>query len=118
MKRLLCLCSLSLVALGSCAATLTVRATAPLSDNLGTCSAPLLGPRTGATVIHFEWQGPVSGVDSVLTTAGTQVTFTRNGIPAGTYTIRSWASDAGGAGCDTVITKRFGGPPWKPQAVN
>lgn len=119
MRRLLALCSLSLVALGSCAATLTVRATAPIWDNLGTCSNPLLGPRTGPTVLHFEWSGPVSGEDSVLTTAGTQIQFNKNGVPAGLYTIRAWASDAAGPSlCDTTISKRFGGPPHKPTGVN
>lgn len=119
MRRLTAILLLPLVLLASCAATLTVRATAPIYDNLGTCSSPLLGPRTGVTVMHFEWSGPVSGEDSVTTTAGTQIQFNKNGIPAGLYTIRAWASDAAGPSlCDTTITKRFGGPPHKPTGVN
>jgi hypothetical protein len=114
MKRLLILLG---VLLSGCAATFVVRATAPINDNVGTCAAPLLGPRSGVTVMHFEWTGPISGEDSVSTTAGTQVTFQKNGFPAGLYSIRAWASDLGGAGCDTTISKRFGGPPGKPQGV-
>lgn len=118
MRRLGALLLLSVIGFSSCAATLSVKATAPLQDNLGTCTAPILGPRSGVTVLHFAWTGPVSGEDSVATIAGTQVTFTKNGIPAGVYDIRAWASDAGGPGCDTTITKRFGGPPHKPSGVN
>lgn len=105
---------LALVAFSSCAATLTVRATAPIYDNAGTCTLPLIGPRSGATVMHFAWAGPVTGEDSVATSSGTLVTFTKQ-VPAGLYTIRAWASDSGGAGCDTTISRRFGGPPARPS---
>lgn len=114
MKRVALVLMLAALASPAAAATLTVRGTAPVNDNLGTCSAPQLGTRSGATVMHFEWSGAVNGEDSVSTAAGVQVTFSRNGIPAGTYNIRGWASDGGGAGCDTTIVRRFGGPPWKP----
>jgi len=114
MKRIAALLALLSVLLTSCAATLIVRGTAPVQDNSGTCIAPILGPRSGATMMHFAWTGPAVGEDSISTVAGTQVTLTRNGVPAGIYTIRAWASDSGGAGCDTSIVLRFGGPPKKP----
>lgn len=104
---------LILILLASCGATLSVRGTAPTMDNAGSCLFPVLGARVGFTVMHFAWQGAVAGEDSVITTAGTLVTFTKNGIPAGLYTIRAWASDSAGVGCDTIITRRFGGPPSK-----
>ena len=97
-------------------ATLIIRATAPISDNsaVSCLSSPVLGARSGFTVIHFAWSGPSAGEDSITTIAGTLVTFSRGGAPAGLYTIRCWASDSAGVGCDTSMVRRFGGPPHKP----
>lgn len=106
--------SLARILAGSLFALLVVRGTAPPNDNSGSCTAPILAPRIGTTVMHFAWSGPVAGEDSVSTSAGTLITFTRN-VPAGTYLIRAWASDGGGAGCDTSIVRHFGGPPWKTK---
>ncbi len=107
----------ALVALSSCGSALRVKATAPTQDNDGTCSAPVLYP-AGAVprMMHFAYSGPVAGEDSIATTAGTTVTFTRT-VPPGTYTVRAWASDAGGPGCDTTTVVVVKAPPARPTLV-
>ena len=116
MRRLGATLLLLLILLASTSATLIVRATAPLFDNsaVSCLSTPILGARSGFTVLHFAWSGPTAGEDSITTTAGSLVTLSRGGVPAGLYTIRSWASDSAGVGCDTSVVRRFGGPPHKP----
>jgi len=98
----------------SCAhsATLTIRGTAPAVDNAGTCAAPLGTPMTaGALVmVHVDVTGPAAFADSLTVTSGAPFTFARN-VPAGTYTIRAWAKDAGGAGCDTLVSVTVKNPP-------
>ncbi len=118
MRKAILLAGLLLVALTSCSATLRVKATAPTNDNDGSCAAPVLYavPAGTARVMHFAWTGPASGEDSVATTAGTLVTYSR-GVPPGTYTVRTWASDAGGAGCDTTATVVVKAPPARPTLV-
>lgn len=114
MRRLALLVLLALVALSSCAATLRVTASAPTFDNDGTCGSPVLLPATAGAprVLHFQWSGPASGEDSVATIVGAPVTFSRN-VPAGTYTVRGWASSSGGAGCDTTVSRTLVVPPWR-----
>lgn len=118
MKKPLLMSLILLAALTSCGATLRVKATAPTNDNDGSCAAPVLyaAPAAAPRVLHFAWTGPVSGEDSVTTTAGTLVTYTR-GVPPGTYTVRAWASDAGGPGCDTTTVVVVKAPPAKPTLV-
>jgi len=117
-KKLTASCLLLLIALSSCSATLRVKATAPTNDNDGTCAGPVLVAMPAGTprVMHFAWAGPVSGEDSISTTAGTLVTFSR-GVPPGIYTVRTWASDAGGVGCDTTATFVVKAPPARPTLV-
>lgn len=95
-------------------ATLAVRGTAPASDNSGTCTTPTLtGATPGATVtVHVSAIGPAAREDSLLVPAGSPFSFTWQ-VPAGAYTVRAWASDAGGIGCDTTITVAVKNPPWK-----
>jgi len=115
MKRLaLLLVALALLAFSSCAATLRVTATAPAQDNDGTCTAPVLSasPAGAARVVHLAWTGPSTGEDSVTTTAGSPVTYSASVRP-GTYSVRVWASGAGGIGCDTTVTALVTAPPWK-----
>ena len=103
----------------SCAhsATLTLRGTAPAQDNGGTCTAPQLVANVSASVrIVFAWSGPASGTDSLSVTPGTAFTFTRT-VPPGAYTIRAWAADAGGAGCDTTLSVTVKNPPWRVQLL-
>lgn len=96
------------------AATLKVRAVAPDLDNGGSCTAPVLIPRSDSCWVHFQWISPSRiGEDSVRAAAGQPVALTVN-VPPGIYTIRSWASDVGGAGCDTSATVRTL-QPWKPK---
>ena len=80
MKRAsLVLIALALTAFTSCGATLRLSATAPTQDNDGTCTVPVLSnsPAGAQRALHFSWSGPVSGEDSVATTAGSPVTYTR-----------------------------------------
>lgn len=96
------------------AATLTIRGTAPAFDNPGTCTTPtLIAASPGAVVtVHVSVSGPVAYLDSVAVAAGSLFALSRQ-VPAGTYSVRAWASDSGGAGCDTTITVRVKNPPWK-----
>lgn len=106
--------SLVLVLLSSCAATLSVRGTSPTHDNAGTCTTPTLAARPpGAVVtVHVSASGPVTFEDSLTVAGGATFTFTR-AVPAGVYAVRAWASDAGGAGCDTSVTLTVKDPPWR-----
>lgn len=115
MKRVLILVALALAGLSSCAAKLTVSGTGPLSMNAGTCLGPALAlaPAGSTVMMHFAWTGPAAGEDSLLAIVGQRVTLTRT-VPAGTYTVRGWASNAYGAGCDTTITRTVGDPPATP----
>src|SRR5262245_36464168 len=102
MKRLLLLIPLMLA---SCGATMRVNGHAPANDNNGTCAAPvLLTNQSAFVVMHFQWQGPDAGEDSISVATGAAFSFSRS-VRAGSYTIRAWASDAGGVGCDTTITR-------------
>ena len=114
MRRVLLLVVLVSAAISSCGATLRLRATAPTADNDGSCGAPALfaAPAGAPRVVHFQWSGPAAGEDSVSTTAGTLVSIVRT-VPPGTYTVRGWASDAGGAGCDTTLTVTVKAAPWR-----
>ena len=114
MRRLLLAALVLAGALGSCSSTLRLTATAPAFDNDGLCSSPVLlavGP-LAPRMMHFRWNGPVVGEDSLAATAGNAVVFTRT-VPPGLYTIVAWASDSGGAGCDTTITRRLKAAPWR-----
>jgi hypothetical protein len=112
MKRLLILAALGMLILASCASTWYKvgpwQATAPLFDNAGTCPAPILLPvsaTTPRTVYLSVIQGSWSKLDSLVTTAGTLVNFPVYNPPLGTVcTVRCWARDLGGAGCDTTLT--------------
>ena len=114
MKRLLLLALVIAGALGSCSSTLRITATAPTSDNDGPCGAPVLlaAAPLAPRMLHFRWSGPVMGEDSLAATAGNGVTLTRT-VPPGLYAITAWASDSGGAGCDTTIMRRLKAPPWR-----
>jgi len=111
-RRFLILVALALAGLSSCAAKLTVSGTGPLMMNAGACLSPILSSApVGSTVMmHFAWTGPSSGEDSLVAIVGQRVTLTRT-VPAGTYTVRGWASNPYGAGCDTTITRTVGDPP-------
>lgn len=104
----------ALVLLSSCAATLKLSGTAPNQDNAGTCTTPTLTPIAPGSVVtvHVSATGPLAFEDSLAIAAGSTFTFTRN-VPAGTYTVRAWASDAGGIGCDTTLTLVLKNPPWR-----
>lgn len=96
------------------AATLRVSGTAPGFDNGGTCTTPTLTPaQLGALVtVHVLATGPAAREDSLLVPAGSPFAFTW-ALPAGTYSVRAWATDAGGIGCDTTLTVAVKNPPWK-----
>jgi hypothetical protein len=93
-------------------ATLRMSATAPAFDNDGTCTTRVLYPaRAGATrVVHFAWTGPVAGQDSVAVAVGVLATLNVT-VPLGTYSVRAWASDSAGPGCDTTVTRTLTAPP-------
>jgi hypothetical protein len=113
-RRLWIIVALAALMLTSCGASLRLQATAPAQLNGGTCALPQLSSSPAwPMMLHFAWSGPAAGEDSVPCNPGQLVTWS-HGVPAGTYTIRGWASNAYGAGCDTTITKAAGDPPGKP----
>lgn len=94
------------------AATLRIAGTAPTQDNAGSCTAPVLEPMPGGNQVRVVVTvfGPVAFVDSAVVAAGAPFAFTRS-VPSGTYTVRAWAADAGGVGCDTTLTVTVKNPP-------
>lgn len=100
----LCAAALMLFSGPALSATLRLTATAPVYDDDGTCAEPVLlsVPAGTQRVMHFAWSGPSAGEDSVVVAAGERVSFSRQ-VPAGVYSVRAWASDVGGVGCDTTI---------------
>ena len=92
-----------------------MRATAPTLLNGGTCAAPVLSVSPAwPMMLHFAWSGPAAGEDSVPANPGQLIAWSRN-VPAGSYTVRGWASNAYGSLCDTTITKTAGDPPGLPR---
>ena len=116
MRKILMLVALGLAGLSSCAATLDIPATAPTHLNGGSCPSPTLAPAppTWPMFMHFAWSGPAAGEDSISCLPGQPVRLTR-AVPPGTYTVRGWASNAYGAGCDTTITRIAGDRPAVPS---
>jgi len=112
MKRILILAALGMLILSSCASTWYKvgpwQATAPVNDNAGTCLSPILlavSLSTPRTIYLSVVQGSWVKLDSLVTTAGTSVSFPALNPPLGTAcTVRCWARDVGGAGCDTTRT--------------
>jgi len=112
----LAILALAALAFTSCSATLRVGGTAPALDNAGTCASPVLAtmPAGNLVTIHVQITGPAAREDSVRVVAGSPFLFAWS-VPAGTYTVRAWPSDAGGAGCDTTTTATAKNPPWRVQ---
>jgi hypothetical protein len=97
---------------GSEAGTLRVTGSAPTQLNDGPCGAPVLLPASGQLVVHVQVIGRALE-DSITTVPGGPFSFTW-AIPAGTYTVRAWASIFGLPalpGCDTTVTKTVQAPP-------
>ena len=104
------------------AATLRIRFTLPTDDNSGSCVSPALIPMGTNPALKGHWRYWVAGGDSL----GGAVEDSLSGLPGavvlrdypvanGLYRVRAWATDAGGVGCDTLLTKSpFKSPPWKP----
>jgi hypothetical protein len=89
----LCVASLLLT---SCAATWTIRCTAPTQDNNGTCAVPILQPTLGGLVrMRLTWSGGSSGQDSLIVPPGTPCVFPRTG-PTGVYQFILIAADSAG----------------------
>lgn len=114
MRRPLAFIALGLLALSSCSATLSIRGTAPTQDNAGSaCTAPVLVPNASTTVmVHVQVTGPAAREDSVRVAKGGPFLFTYQ-VPTGLYGVRAWASDSGGASCDTTLSVLVKNPPWK-----
>jgi hypothetical protein len=117
MRKILIFCIVTLLlnaspALG--AGLLNITGTSPAYDNAGTCFVPLLLPRAATPMwIHFIYTGPESGRDSLQVATNAPFTYSKQ-LLSGTYTIRAYPQDEGGAGCDTTITKTIvESPPWK-----
>jgi hypothetical protein len=49
------------------------------------------------------WAGRDTGSVWFPITPGQEVRFEQDGLSPGIYTIRAWAEDRGGIGCDTTI---------------
>lgn len=114
MRRLAFLCAAFALMLSSCGATLRMSATAPNQLNDGTCSVPALSAATPGSScwMHFRYEGPATGEDSVLAVVGTLATVQRTVAP-GTYRVIGWASNAGGAGCRDTISSNVLAAPWR-----
>lgn len=114
MKRLLAIALFAAIAVSSCGASLRMSATAPSQLNDGTCSVPaLLSATPGSSCyVHFRYEGPTTGEDSVLTTVGTLVSVSRTVTP-GSYRVIGWASNAGGQGCRDTIQSTVTAAPWR-----
>lgn len=105
------------------AATLPVRFTLPDQDNWGSCTAPALIPMGTNGALKGHWRWWVAGGDSVsgatedsLAAPPASPISKDYAVPAGLYRVRAWATDLGGVGCDTTVTKSsFKYPPWKPR---
>lgn len=97
---------------GAQAGTLRAAGFAPTQLNDGPCGAPVLLPATGSLVIHVQVVGRALE-DSVTTVPGGPFALTWT-VPAGTYTLRAWATILGSPGligCDTTATKTVAAPP-------
>lgn len=115
MRRILIFTLLAAVLLSSCGASWwsigPMTMTAPLYDNAAaSCALPpvLMSVAANAPrVMHRRiTQGAWACEDSISTTAGVLVSFPESLVPAATLcTVRGWASDLAGAGCDTTITR-------------
>ena len=94
----------------SCAATFTIRGTAPTQENGGTCVAPNLIPTSGGLVrVRLNWSGPTAGQDSVIVAPGTPFIFTSN-VPSGTYIFTAVCADSlGNLSCPAVVSKLIRG---------
>jgi hypothetical protein len=110
MKGLIAVVVLMVVTVSSCAATFTVRGTAPTQDNAGTCVAPSLIPTAGGLVrVRLSWSGPVSGQDSVTVPPGAAFTFSRT-VPSGNYLfVANCADSLGNVSCDATLSKLIRG---------
>ncbi len=116
MRRLLAVCGLTGLVLGSCAATLAVKGTAPTQLNDGPCTAPVLLPATSTQKVHAQVLGTAKE-DSVTANPGTPFSFSWQ-VPAGTYSVRVWSTIAASpwlVGCDTTASFQAGAPPHKPS---
>jgi hypothetical protein len=117
MRKIMLFCIITLLTAVACARSaglLTITGTSPAYDNAGTCIAPVLETRAPTAMwIHFLWTGPEAGHDSLSVAQNTAFVYTHRVTP-GTYSIRAYAQDEGGVGCDTTIIKTvIKGPPWK-----
>jgi hypothetical protein len=110
--RLLLMCVFLLTS--SCAATPKVKLTAPLQDNAGTCAQPVLGQTAGPGMnLFLTWSGPDTGSVWFPAAPG-QVREYERQVKPGVYTLRSWAEDRGGVGCDTTVVDTLKSRPGKP----
>jgi hypothetical protein len=116
MRRLVTLLALAAMAVASCSATLVVRGTAPAQLNDGTCAAPALSSATSPQMVHAQVLG--RGLEDSLTVSpGLPFSFSWT-LPAGTYSVRVWASIASRpalAGCDTTASIEAPAAPHKPR---
>lgn len=95
---------------------LHVHCTAPTMDDAGTCEAPQLQDNPSEYVlVHFEAFGfgqsgpiPVRIKQSFKARKGARVDFVRM-VPAGSYIVRAWSWDTGGASCTTTVIVRVSG---------
>lgn len=96
----------------------TARGTAPASDNLGTCLAPILLPMGINPALRVQVRWWLAGADSLAGAAvdsaavlpGAPFAIARELAP-GLWRIRVWPVDQGGAGCDTTVSRLVVKPP-------
>jgi hypothetical protein len=109
MTRPLAFAALALLAVTSCASTLTVRATMPTMGDAGVCGAPVVRDTLRGTIwLHVRYAGPrgarpeVVRHDSLLTSPGAVALWQRTDLDAGVYAMSVWPSNRAGAGCDSA----------------
>lgn len=99
MTRPLALAALALLAVTSCAATLRVSGTAPVTLNDGSCVRPVESPATSPM-----WVIATAGglTDSLWRNPGEPFAFAFS-LPAGSYTFTAFARNVAGVSCSTSV---------------
>jgi hypothetical protein len=101
MTRALSALALIVLAVTSCAATLSVRGTAPTMLSEGSCRYAVESPATSPMWVIARVEG-TAFADSLWLAPGTAFTFEWQVAP-GVYTITAWARNAGGLSCPASV---------------
>ena len=107
MTRALALVAVLAVALASCAATLSVRGTAPDSVSEGSCQYARTYPARDSVWVYASAAGRT---DSLRLAPGQAFGFAWI-TPSGIYTVTAWARNTWGASCSSSVVVTAGSRP-------